>query len=207
MIIPAIVIFAIGFTAQLLFASRMIAQWILSEREGKSVSPVIFWQLSLLGSIIFLFYGILRHDFAIVLGQVLVYFIYIRNLHLKKQWHTIPLIFRIIVIVAPIITLAFLLSDNQSNLLAILKNDNISLPLKIWGSAGQLIFTLRFYIQWADSESKSESLLTRRFWIVSLIGSVMIVSYSIFRLDPVLFLGQSIGLVVYIRNLMLERRK
>jgi len=200
-------IYAVGFTAQLLFAARMIVQWVKSEKAGKSLSPVIFWQLSILGALIFLLYGILRHDFAIVLGQTLVYFIYIRNLHLKEVWRPIPLIFRFIVIIAPIITLGYLLSDTHGNLASLLKNEEISLPLQIWGSVGQVIFTLRFYVQWIDSESKNESVLTHRFWLVSLVGSLMIVTYAIFRYDPVLFLGQCSGLVIYVRNLMLGRTK
>lgn len=200
-------IFAVGFTAQLLFAARMIVQWVKSEKAGKSLSPVIFWQLSILGSLIFLLYGILRHDFAIVLGQILVYFIYVRNLHLQEQWRPIPLIFRLIVIIAPIITLVYLLSDNHGNLTSLLKNDEITLPLKIWGSVGQVIFTLRFYVQWFDSEAKNESVLTKRFWFVSILGSFMIIIYAAFRFDPVLFLGQLSGLVIYLRNLMLGKAR
>jgi len=198
-------VFALGFAAQMIFATRMIVQWVLSEKAGKSLSPVIFWQLSILGALAFLFYGILRHDFAIVLGQTLVYFIYIRNLHLKNRWLTIPLIFRIFVIIAPIVTMGYLLTDMHGNLSSLLKNEEISLPLQIWGSLGQVIFTLRFYIQWYDSESKKESVLTRRFWIVSFTGSFMITVYALFRCDPVLILGQSTGLFMYLRNLILGR--
>lgn len=200
-------IFAVGFAAQLFFAARMIVQWVKSEKAGKSISPVIFWQLSILGSLIFLLYGILRHDFAIVLGQILVYFIYVRNLHLQDQWRPIPFIFRVIVIIAPILTLVYLLSDNHGNLTSLLKNDEIPLPLKIWGSVGQVIFTLRFYVQWFDSESKKESVLTQRFWLVSGVGSFMIIIYAVLRLDPVLFLGQLSGLVIYLRNLMLGKAR
>ena len=198
-------VFALGFAAQLLFATRMIVQWVQSEKAGKSLSPVIFWQLSILGSLTFLFYGILRHDFAIVLGQTLVYFIYIRNLHLKERWLTIPLIFRIFVIIAPIVTMGYLLTDMHGNLSSLFKNEEISLPLQIWGSLGQVIFTLRFYIQWFDSESKKESVLTRRFWIVSFTGSFMITVYALFRCDPVLLLGQLTGLFMYLRNFILGR--
>jgi len=198
-------IYAIGFVAQLLFAARMIVQWAKSEKAGKSLSPVLFWQLSILGSLIFLLYGILRHDFAIVLGQLLVYFIYIRNLHLQEQWRPIPLIFRIIVIIAPIITLGYLFSDTHGNFTSLLKNEDISLPLKIWGSVGQVIFTLRFYVQWIDSESKKESVLTHRFWLFSGVGSFMIIVYAVLRYDPVLFLGQLSGLAIYLRNLMLGK--
>ena len=200
-------IYAVGFLAQLLFATRMIVQWVKSEKAGESLSPVIFWQLSILGSLIFLLYGILRHDFAIVLGQVLVYFIYIRNLHLKNRWRPIPLLFRIFVIVAPIATLVYLFSDTHGNLSSLLKNEDISLPLQIWGIAGQVVFILRFYIQWIDSELKNESVLTKRFWLDSFIGSLMIIIYAVLRYDPVLLVGQITGAVVYFRNLMLVKKE
>jgi lipid-A-disaccharide synthase-like uncharacterized protein len=200
-------VFAIGFAAQLLFATRMIVQWVHSEKAGEPLSPVIFWQLSILGSLVFLLYGILRHDFVIVLGQVLVYFIYIRNLHLKDRWQPIPFIFRIFVIIVPIVALGYLLSNTHGNLSSLINNEEVSLPLQIWGSVGQVIFTLRFYIQWIDSESKNESVMTQRFWLISLVGSLMIVIYAVFRYDPVLFLGQLVGLLVYLRNLMLGRTR
>lgn len=198
-------IFGVGILAQALFAARMIVQWVLSEKARKSLSPVIFWQLSIIGSLFFLLYGILRHDFAIVLGQVLVYFIYLRNLHLKERWHTIPTFFKIFVILAPVITAGFFFLGPNDALSSLLTNKDISTPLKVWGSVGQLIFTLRFFVQWIESESKNESVMSQRFWIVSLIGASMITIYAIFRHDPVLFFGQVSGLVVYIRNLSLVR--
>ena len=199
-------IFALGFIAQLLFAARMIVQWVKSEKAGKSLSPVLFWQLSIVGSLLFLFYGILRHDFAIVLGQVLVYFIYIRNLHLKERWNPIPLIFRLFVVIAPVLTVGYLLSDTHGNLTSLLTNEEIPVPLKIWGILGQVIFTLRFFIQWIDSESNNESVLSQRFWLISLVGSLMIIIYAMFRVDPVLLIGQLFGFVIYLRNLMLGKK-
>lgn len=196
-------IYAIGFTAQLLFAARMIIQWFQSEKARISLSPTIFWQLSLIGSLVFLIYGILRKDFAIVLGQSLVYYIYIRNLHLKNSWKLLPQGFRWLVLLAPLLTLAYLFSNVPGNIYEILSNKSISLWLKIWGSAGQIIFTFRFYIQWIDSESKKQSILSQRFWLFSLVGSIMIISYAVFRRDPVLLLGQLTGMIIYVRNLML----
>jgi lipid-A-disaccharide synthase-like uncharacterized protein len=105
----------------------------------------------------------------------------------------------------PIIALGYLLSDVHGNLGSLIYNEEVSLPLQIWGSVGQVIFTLRFYMQWIDSESKNESVMTKRFWIVSFAGSFMILVYAAFRFDPVLFIGQLVGLLVYLRNLMLER--
>ena len=70
---------------------------------------------------------------------------------------------------------------------------------------GQVIFTLRFVYQWAYSFHHKESLLPAGFWIISLVGSSVIVVDGVFRLDPVLILGQSVGLV-HFRNLMIGRK-
>jgi lipid-A-disaccharide synthase-like uncharacterized protein len=198
-------IYTIGFIGQLLFTSRMIVQWIQSEKAGKPISPLIFWQLSLFGSILFFAYGILRQDFVIVLGQALVYYIYVRNLHFKNGWSPIPILFKIIVVLAPLLTLGYLLSDAPGNISDLFSNSEIPTPLQIWGIAGQLIFTFRFYVQWVDSETKNESVLSKQFWTVSLVGSIMMITYAIFRYDPVLFLGQISGLIVYVRNLVLGK--
>ncbi len=73
-------IYTIGFVAQILFSSRLIIQWLSSEREKKVITPTLFWTLSLIASFLLFIYGYLRNDFAIMLGQALTYFIYIRNL-------------------------------------------------------------------------------------------------------------------------------
>lgn len=196
-------IFAIGFIAQLLFGSRMLIQWIQSEKAGKSLSPTVFWQLSVLGSAIFLIYGILRKDFAIVIGQCFVYYIYIRNLQLKRHWLQIPLWFRLLVLIIPVLLLGYLFSDYPGNLTEIYTYKNIPPLLKILGTTGQIVFTLRFLVQLIDSESIKQSIFTKRFWLFSLAGAVMIIIYSFYRRDPVLFLGQVGGTIVYIRNLMI----
>jgi lipid-A-disaccharide synthase-like uncharacterized protein len=75
------------------------------------------------------------------------------------------------------------------------------------GFAGQLLFALRFIVQWVASERKGESVIPVYFWYLSLIGSFILLAYAIFRRDPVFILGQSTGFIVYARNLMLIYRK
>ena len=72
--------FAFGLGAQLVFTGRFLVQWIESEREGRSVVPVAFWVLSIVGGSMTLIYGLARRDAIIILGQVLANFIYFRNL-------------------------------------------------------------------------------------------------------------------------------
>jgi lipid-A-disaccharide synthase-like uncharacterized protein len=75
------------------------------------------------------------------------------------------------------------------------------------GFAGQLFFGLRFVVQWVASERKGESIIPIYFWYLSLVGSMILLAYAIFRRDPVFILGQSTGFIVYTRNLMLIYRK
>jgi lipid-A-disaccharide synthase-like uncharacterized protein len=74
-----------GFFAQILFSSRFLVQWIASERAGKSVVPVLFWYLSLAGSILLLIYAIYRLDPVFIFGQAGGIFIYSRNLYLIRR--------------------------------------------------------------------------------------------------------------------------
>lgn len=73
----------------------------------------------------------------------------------------------------------------------------------IVGFSGQGLFTSRFLIQWLASEKKRDSVMPVAFWWLSLAGGTVLLSYAIHIKDPVIILGQSMGLVVYVRNLML----
>ena len=71
------------------------------------------------------------------------------------------------------------------------------------GFLGQALFTARFLVQWLASEKKRKSTVPVAFWWLSLFGGAAILSYAIFRKDPVIITGQGMGLFVYVRNLML----
>lgn len=199
-------VFAIGLLGNILFSSRLLIQWLLSEKSGKSESPLIFWQISLLASVTFLIYGIFRKDLAIVLGQLMVYFIYIRNIQLHQSWKKIPKILRIITLIAPFIIISYISWFNNTLFQSIISNDQIPMILLIWGSIGQIIFVFRFFYQWIISEEEGKSILPLGFWIISLIGSMIIISYAIFRKDINLLLGQLAGAFVYSRNIIIHVR-
>ena len=71
------------------------------------------------------------------------------------------------------------------------------------GFLGQAIFTARFLVQWVVSEKKRDSVVPVAFWWLSLFGGMTLLSYAISRRDPVIIVGQGMGLFVYVRNLML----
>ena len=200
-------IYIIGFLAQIFFAARTILQWILSERAKKVLSPSMYWILSILGSYLFFIYGWLRDDFAILLGQLISYYIYLWNLNEKGLWNKLHNIFKLLLVATPILAIAFAINDAHLFIQNFLQNEKIPLWLIIFGSLGQIIFTLRFVYQWFYSMKRKESLLPLGFWIISLVGSAAIISYGLMRLDPVLILGQSFGFIAYIRNIVIHRKE
>ena len=76
---------AVGLLGQGIFSARFIIQWLVSEKEKRSVIPVAFWYLSLLGGITLLFYSIYKRDPVFILGQSTGVFIYSRNLFLIQR--------------------------------------------------------------------------------------------------------------------------
>ena len=180
-------IFAIGFLAHLFFSARILYQWIVSEKAGKVLSPLAFWVLSILGSYLLFIYGVLRNDFAIILGH----------------WKKITGVIKWVLVITPIVAIGFMLRDPSLFYVTFFNNKGIPLWLLIFGSTGQMLFSLRFIYQFYYSATHHQSVLPVGFWIISLIGSSVIVVYAVFRLDPVLILGQSFGFVAYIRNIMI----
>ncbi len=79
----------------------------------------------------------------------------------------------------------------------------------IWlgvGFLGQIMFSMRFLIQWLVSEWRRRSIVPVAFWYFSLAGGVTLLAYAIYREDPVFIVGQAGGLVIYARNLYLIHR-
>lgn len=196
-------IYSVGFVAQLLFSSRLVIQWITSEKQQRVITPTTFWSISLVASLLLFIYGYLRHDFAIMLGQSLTYFIYIRNLQLQGEWKKIPGIVQWLLLLIPSFIVIYYFNNNKIDVNLLFKNENIPLWLLVLGIVSQVIFTFRFVYQWLYSEHRKISALPFGFWLLSFIGSLMILVYAIFRKDPVLFLGHGLGTIIYTRNLIL----
>lgn len=81
---------------------------------------------------------------------------------------------------------------------------------RLWlvvGFLAQGLFCARFLVQWIASELKKRSVMPLAFWFLSLGGGLLLLTYAVHRRDPVFILGQSVGLIVYTRNLVLIRRE
>lgn len=74
-----------GFSAQFIFLMRFAVQWFHSEKQKKSVIPMSFWYLSIVGAIMILIYAIRRGDPVFIVGQFFALIIYVRNIMLRKK--------------------------------------------------------------------------------------------------------------------------
>ena len=87
---------------------------------------------------------------------------------------------------------------------------SISTTELIWlgvGLLAQLMFSMRFILQWIASERAKRSIVPEVFWYFSCAGGAMLLAYAIYRTDPVFILGQGMGLFIYARNIQLIWRQ
>ena len=83
----------------------------------------------------------------------------------------------------------------------------------IWvlvGLGGQILFMIRFLLQWLATEKARKSVIPVSFWWFSIGGAAILLAYAIYREDPVFILGQALGFFIYTRNIWFiyaERRE
>lgn len=103
--------------------------------------------------------------------------------------------------------LGYLMSKWNAELAALSGTDMVWLGI---GLAGQLMFMMRFVVQWVSSERAKRSVMPVSFWYFSLVGGITVLAYGLYRVEPVIILGQLPGTLIYLRNLRLiqkERRQ
>jgi lipid-A-disaccharide synthase-like uncharacterized protein len=86
--------------------------------------------------------------------------------------------------------------------------NNLFSSVAMWyaiGFLGQITFGSRFFVQWIASERARRVIIPKMFWYLSLLGGVALFAYALHRRDPVFAVGQGLGLIVYVRNLVLHR--
>ncbi len=196
---------AIGLCAQLAFGARFIIQWLASERARASVLPEHFWRFSVLGSVLMLAYAAHQRDPVIIAGQALGLSIYLRNLQLmarsdgRSGSHFLPpwLLLCSLAVIGGALA-------SPAPLAAVL--DRVPSGWLLLGFVGQALFTGRFIVQWWVSERRGMPCNPLAFWYLSIIGSGLLLAYALKTGDPVVILGQSLGMAVYLRNLQLWGR-
>jgi lipid-A-disaccharide synthase-like uncharacterized protein len=74
------------------------------------------------------------------------------------------------------------------------------------GFVAQLLFTMRFLVQWISSERAGHSVIPVGFWYFSIAGGLLLLVYALYRKDAVFIAGQAFGVFVYLRNLYFVTR-
>ena len=79
----------------------------------------------------------------------------------------------------------------------------------VLGFVAQILFTMRFVVQWIASEKAGKSVIPFSFWTFSIGGGALLLLYALVRRDPVYILGQGLSLLIYFRNVsfVMERRE
>jgi lipid-A-disaccharide synthase-like uncharacterized protein len=190
----------IGWAGQGAYFGRSILQWLASERARRSLVPAGFWSLSVVGALFMLVYAAFREDWVILLGQMVNLGIYLRNWRLEASQDPRRLSLNALRLLFSAMALALVGAMALS-----LGLDHS--PWMLVGWLGQFIFLTRFPIQWWEAERSGRADLPLLFWQVSLVGSLLLLGYAIWRRDPVIAVSQGFGLLTYGRNWMLFRHQ
>lgn len=197
----ALVVF--GFAGQVLFFMRFILQWLFTERYKKSAVPISFWYFSIVGSFMLLTYSVLIKDPIFILGQSTGAIIYLRNISLiykergtRSRDFGFKMVLMLLVYFAFVGAAAYFYPE-------VPRKDEVTYTGFVFGIGlvAQSMFFLRFLVQWLYSEKHKKSVFPVVFWYFSMAGSFLLLIYSVMVHDAVFIAGQSVGLLIYFRNL------
>lgn len=208
-----IALYPLGYIATLVFGSRLLIQWLQSERAGKSVVTAGFWRLSLLGNALLFTHSFIQMQFHVAIVQVCNGVIAWRNLNLIRGGASLKTLrFTLFVLAGGVLltTAAFALQGEwfriPVNMLQKHEGTEVAFFWHIVGVLGVVLFNSRFWVQWWDSEQKRQSVLSVNFWLVSLLGELFCLIYFLKIGDLVNLIGPLFGVVPYARNLLLSLR-
>ena len=207
-------LYPLGFIANFLFAGRFFVQWIQSEKQGKSVVSQAFWRLSFVANLAMCLHAYIQLQFPVCLIQALNATISWRNLNLMgKRVCRLNTTLRVMAASALLVSVLFFLQGTQEWMRPPTlpwtdsQASHASLTWHLAGLLGIVLFASRYWVQWWLAEKHRTSFLGKSFWWISCVGALFSLAYAIRLFDPVNILGFSLGLIPYIRNLMLMRKK
>jgi len=187
---------ALGFFGQACFFTRMMLQWVQSERAKQVVVPRLFWQISLVGAVSVVAYNTIREEPVFVLGGIAQVCIYGRNLLIRGPTSGSALAPVALGLLAFFVWMAWQRpSPGVENQL-----------LVVIGFIGAVLWLGRFVVQWWVSERLGRPTLPALFWWFSLAGVGFQLIYAIAAMDAVMIVGFVFAWIPYVRNLMLLRR-
>lgn len=208
-------LYSLGFLSSAAFTARFLVQWLKSEKEGRSVVPKIFWQLSITGNLLLCVHSWIQLQYHVGLISAGNAVIAWRNLNLMKpqnNQHSFKLALLVMGSALILTTLAFYwVSPNWEWFrvpMSFMHEDReIQTYWHFLGTLGLILFSSRFWVQWWNSEKQHQSQLNPLFWWLSLTGGALSLTYFAHMGDLVNTLGPAFGMVPYVRNLMLIYRK
>jgi lipid-A-disaccharide synthase-like uncharacterized protein len=210
-------IYPLGYLSSIAFAGRFLLQWVSSEIHRKSMVTRSFWRLSLVGNVLLLIHAFFQLQFHVCIIQACNAVISWRNLNLmedRSRQVSFLVVIKTLIAIVGIITCGFLLQGWLSasgkiewfRLPTVSLDDPTPLVGPIWhaiGFLGLILFSSRFWVQWWLAEKQSTSSLGLVFWWLSISGGLLTLIYFVKIDDPVNIIGPAVGLIPYIRNLML----
>lgn len=208
-------LYPLGFLSTVAFGVRFIVQWIGSEIEGRSIVPRSFWQISLIGNTLLLVHSFIQLQYHVCIIQAGNAVISWRNLNLMyppSEQVSFRSVLMLLASMLSLTTLAFAVHADSSwfRIPTAPWQDAAQEPLSfLWhiiGFTGFALFSSRFWVQWWNAEKQHESLLGPAFWWLSLSGAICSLVYFSVIHDLVNLVGPAVGMIPYVRNLMLIRK-
>lgn len=197
-----------GFLGNLLFLTRVMIQWIATEKQKRTVVPVSFWWVSLAAALVFIVYAFRPfpdagpdktiHRIPFILGFAVTLVPYTRNLWIHYRPNRPPRPIGLIILIAIILVCLAEIAFWHTN--------EVSDKWFLLGMLGNAIFSGRFIVQWIETERLRRPTLSVRFWYMSLVGSFILLVYSLQQGDPVFIIGFLFNAIPYVRNLMIIYR-
>jgi lipid-A-disaccharide synthase-like uncharacterized protein len=195
----------LGFFSQGLFGFRLLIQLWHTEKHKTTQAPLLYWYTSLWAALLYLLYGVIRQDAVIIIGQIITYFIYIRNIQLQGRWNSVPVLLRLFYVIMPVIMLV-VFAFSMTNI----STGSMSSTMFWIGFVGQLMMNMRFVIQWIYAERMNIAAFPIFFWYVSIVGSMLLIMYGCWHplhgFDPVIILSQLLAMLVYVRSVYHQQR-
>ncbi len=198
---------AAGALGQACFFARFLGQWIATERARAPRTPVAFWRFSLLGSALSFVYATFGppRDVVFACGYAFNAVAYGRNLMLAARpdvrlptW---------LAATAGVFAVVFSALLSLSDPVALERFSSLPLAWAVAGVLGQLLWSGRFFVQWAEAERSGRPELTRRFFLISLVAWTMLFPYACRLGDPWFVVGLLTSPFVIVRNLMFFARR
>jgi lipid-A-disaccharide synthase-like uncharacterized protein len=190
----------VGWFGNACFFARVALQWIGVERRKTRAAPRLFWLLSIAGSILLGAFAVQRGTWILLVGFAVNGLIYTRNLQIGSIAEgALPMTNRVVLSLALASALALVAAGLAGGPLA-------SGGTWAWTAlaiVGQATWSSRFVVQWAMSERSRQSHFPPAFWVISLIGNVLLLIYAVHLWEAVFIAGLALGPIAQVRNLWL----